>query len=159
MLVERFGVDNSYGLKLKCSPTKSIWRATGGAGMDEELYARGMKVRRAVLGDAHVDRATQKITPFDRDFQDYITKHAWGAIWDRPGLERRVKHLITITLMAALGHEEELAMHLRATRQTGVTADEVKEALMHVAVYAGVPTANVAFRIAKTVFAELEQQP
>jgi 4-carboxymuconolactone decarboxylase len=127
--------------------------------MDEELYARGMKVRRAVLGDAHVDRATQKITPFDRDFQDYITKHAWGAIWDRPGLERRVKHLITITLMAALGHEEELAMHLRATRQTGVTADEVKEALMHVAVYAGVPTANSAFRIAKTVFAELEQQP
>jgi 4-carboxymuconolactone decarboxylase len=116
-------------------------------------------VRRAVLGDAHVDRATQKITPFDRDFQDYITKHAWGAIWDRPGLERRVKHLITITLMAALGHEEELAMHLRATRQTGVTADEVKEALMHVAVYAGVPTANSAFRIAKTVFAELEQQP
>jgi len=127
--------------------------------MDDELYARGMKVRRAVLGDAHVDRATQKITAFDREFQEHITRHAWGAIWDRPGLDRKVKHLLTITLMAALGHEEEFAMHLRATRQTGVTADEVKEALMHVAVYAGVPAANTAFRIAKTVFAELEQQP
>ena len=127
--------------------------------MDDELYARGMKVRRAVLGDAHVDRATHKITEFDREFQEHITRHAWGAIWDRPGLDRRTKHLLTITLMAALGHEEELAMHIRATRQTGVTADEVKEALMHVAVYAGVPMANSAFRIAKATFAEMEQQP
>lgn len=127
--------------------------------MDDEFYARGMKVRRAVLGDAHVDRATQKITDFDRDFQEHITRHAWGAIWDRPGLDRKVKHLLTITLMAALGHEEELAMHIRATRQTGVTADEVKEALMHVAVYAGVPMANSAIRIAKATFAEMEQQP
>ncbi|MDB5360950.1 MAG: pcaC [Rhodospirillales bacterium] len=127
--------------------------------MDDELYARGMKVRRAVLGDTHVDRATQKITEFDHDFQEYITRHAWGAIWDRPGLDRKVKHLLTITLMAALGHEEELAMHIRATRQTGVTADEVKEALMHVAVYAGVPMANSAVRIAKATFAEMEQQP
>ena len=126
--------------------------------MDDELYARGMKVRRAVLGDAHVDRANQKITDFDRDFQEHITRHAWGAIWDRPGLDRKVKHLLTITLMAALGHEEELAMHIRATRQTGVTADEVKEALMHVAVYAGVPMANSAVRIAKATFAEMEQQ-
>jgi 4-carboxymuconolactone decarboxylase len=126
--------------------------------MDDELYARGMKVRRAVLGDAHVDRASQKITPFDAEFQEHITRHAWGAIWDRPGLDRKVKHLLTITLMAALGHEEELAMHIRATRQTGVTADEVKEALMHVAVYAGVPMANSAFRIAKATFAEMEQQ-
>ena len=126
--------------------------------MDDELYARGMTVRRAVLGDAHVDRATQKISEFDRDFQEYITRHAWGAIWDRPGLDRKVKHLLTITLMAALGHEEELAMHIRATRQTGVTADEVKEALMHVAVYAGVPMANSAVRIAKATFAEMESQ-
>lgn len=126
--------------------------------MDDELYARGMKVRRAVLGDAHVDRASQKITEFDRDFQEHITRHAWGAIWDRPGLDRKVKHLLTITLMAALGHEEELAMHIRATRQTGVTADEVKEALMHVAVYAGVPMANSAVRIAKATFAEMESQ-
>jgi 4-carboxymuconolactone decarboxylase len=127
--------------------------------MDDELYARGMKVRRAVLGDAHVDRATLKITEFDRDFQEHITRHAWGAIWDRPGLDRKVKHLLTITLMAALGHEEELAMHIRATRQTGVTPEEVKEALMHVAVYAGVPMANSAVRIAKATFAEMEQQP
>lgn len=123
----------------------------------ESRHATGMRVRRAVLGDAHVDRAAADATPFDADFQRYITESAWGAVWARPGLERRARHLITIALMAALGKEAELAMHIRATRNTGVTQDEVKEVLMQVAVYAGVPAANAAFAIAKKIYAELDQ--
>ena len=122
----------------------------------DERHARGMRVRRAVLGDAHVDRAQANTTAFDADFQRYITESAWGDIWARPGLERRARHLITIALMAALGKEAELAMHIRATHNTGVTPDEVKEVLMQVAVYAGVPAANAAFAVAKKVYAELD---
>lgn len=121
----------------------------------KDLYDRGMAVRRSVLGDAHVDRATAKATEFDRDFQEFITKSAWGGIWDRPGLDRRTRSLLTIALMAALGHEEELKMHIRATRNTGATPDEVKEVLMQVAVYAGVPAANTAIRLAKEAYAEM----
>jgi len=120
--------------------------------MDEELYKKGRAVRRSVLGNEHVDKAEKATTDFDRDFQEYITSNAWGAIWSRPGLTRRERSLITIALLAALGHEEELKMHLRATVNTGATADDVKEVLLHTAIYAGVPVANGAFKIAKEIF-------
>lgn len=117
--------------------------------MSGESYEAGMKTRRAVLGDAHVDRATAAATEFDRDFQRFITEGAWGSVWSRPGLTKRERSLITIALLAALGHHEEVAMHARATANTGASADDVKEALLHVAVYAGVPAANAAFKIVK----------
>jgi len=109
----------------------------------------GMETRRSVLGDAHVDRAEAAKTEFDADFQRFITEGAWGSVWSRSGLSKRERSLITIALLAALGHDEEVAMHVRATANTGATAEDIKEALLHVAVYAGVPAANRAFRIAK----------
>lgn len=109
----------------------------------------GMETRREVLGDAHVERARAATTEFDRPFQAYITQSAWGSIWSRPHLSRREKSIVTIALLAALGHDEEVAMHVRATANTGASAEDVCEALLHVAVYAGVPAANRAFRIAK----------
>ena len=114
-----------------------------------------MAARRAVLGDAHVDRAQANTTAFDADFQAFITEGAWGAVWSRPGISRRERSMITIALLAALGHDEEVAMHVRATANTGASMDDVKEALLHVAVYAGVPAANRAFRVAKQVFREI----
>jgi 4-carboxymuconolactone decarboxylase len=113
-----------------------------------------MKVRRKVLGDAHVDRASASATPFDADFQQFITETAWGDVWSRPGLDHRTRHLITLAVLAALGREAELELHVRATRNTGVTPDELKEVLLHVAVYAGVPAANSAFAAAKRVYAQ-----
>ena len=113
----------------------------------------GTKTRRSVLGDAHVDRAEAAQTAFDADFQQFITEGAWGTVWSRPGLTQRERSLITIALLAALGHDEEVAMHVRATANTGATADDIREALLHVAVYAGVPAANRAFKIAKTELA------
>ena len=116
--------------------------------MNEDKLNRGMAVRRAVLGNAHVDRAEANKTPFDADFQQFITETAWGTIWSRPGLDRKTRHLLTIAMMAALGKEHELAMHIRATANTGATPADVKEALLHVAVYAGVPAANSAIKAA-----------
>jgi len=124
--------------------------------MSSEQYAKGMKIRRSVLGDAHVDRAEENKTDFDADFQQFITESAWGAVWTRPGLDVKTRHLLTIAMLAALGREHELGLHLRATRQTGVTPDEVKEVCLQVAVYAGVPAANTAVAIAKKIFAEME---
>lgn len=124
--------------------------------MDNEKLDQGMKVRRSVLGDAHVDRAEQNKTDFDADFQRMITEFAWGSVWSGDTLEHRERHLITIGLLAGLGKEHELAMHIRATQNTGVTPEEVKEVLHHVAVYAGIPAANRAFAIAKEVYAEQE---
>jgi 4-carboxymuconolactone decarboxylase len=121
-----------------------------------DRFNLGMETRRAVLGDAHVDRAEAAKTAFDTDFQAFITEGAWGSVWSRPGLTRRERSLITIALLAALGHDEEVAMHVRATANTGATAEDIKEALLHVAVYAGVPAANRAFRIAKK---EMEARP
>jgi 4-carboxymuconolactone decarboxylase len=121
---------------------------------DRDRYERGMKLRRQVLGDAHVDRATANATPFDQDFQRYITEAAWGDVWSRPGLEPRTRHLLTLAILAALGRDAELEMHVRATRNTGVTPEDVKEVFLHVAVYAGVPAANSAFGAAKRVFAQ-----
>ncbi|RCK52411.1 4-carboxymuconolactone decarboxylase [Thalassospira profundimaris] len=126
--------------------------------MAENRFEQGMKTRRSVLGDPHVDRASANITELDDFFQQYITENVWGALWTNPALSRRERSIITIALMAALGHEEELAMHLRATVNTGASRDDIREALMHVAIYAGIPAGNTAFRIAKQVFAELDNQ-
>lgn len=113
-------------------------------------------MRRKVLGDAHVDRATKAATDFDRDFQQFITEGAWGSIWSRSGLTHRERSMLTITLLAALGHDQELAMHIRATANTGASKEDVTEVLMQVAVYAGVPAANHAMAIAKKTYLEME---
>lgn len=120
------------------------------------MFERGMATRRAVLGESHVDNATARKTAFDDDFQTFITEGAWGSVWSRPGLSKRERSMLTIALLAALGHDEEVAMHVRATVNTGTTPDDIKEALLHVAVYAGVPAANRAFRIAKEELAKRE---
>lgn len=120
------------------------------------LYERGMKTRRSVLGSAHVDRAEANKTDFDRDFQEYIVHSAWGSIWSRPQLTKRERSLITIALLAALGHDEELEMHMKATRNTGASPEDVKEALLHTGVYAGVPVTNGAMKIAKRIFNNLK---
>jgi len=115
----------------------------------------GMQIRRAVLGDAYVDLAEANMTDFDSDFQRFITETAWGSVWARPGLDRKTRHMVTIALLAALGREKELATHLRATQNTGVSPEEVKEVLLQVAVYAGIPAANSAFATAKAVYAQM----
>ena len=122
-----------------------------------ERYKQGMATRRAVLGNDHVDAATAATTPFDADFQTLITETAWGSLWSRPDISMRERSMITIALLAALGHFDEVAMHVRATRNTGASLADIREALLHVAVYAGVPAANHAFKIAKTVYAEMDK--
>ena len=122
--------------------------------MSDDRYEAGMATRRSVLGDAYVDRAQAAATPFDADFQRFITEGAWGSVWAREGLSPRERSMITIALLAGLGHWEELALHIRATRNTGASPDDIKELLMHVAVYAGVPAANHAIKIAKAEFAD-----
>jgi 4-carboxymuconolactone decarboxylase len=117
----------------------------------DSRYEEGMRVRRAVLGDAHVDRAEANKTTFDTPFQQWITETAWGGVWTRPELDRRTRSLITIGILAALGRQEELVLHLKASRNTGATPEEIREALLHVAVYAGVPAANTAVAIAKGI--------
>ena len=114
----------------------------------------GMKVRREVLGDEHVDRATERASELTREFQELITRYAWGEIWTRPGLDRRIRSAITITALVALGHWEELEMHVRAALRNGLTPDEVKEVLLQSAVYCGVPAANHAFTVAQRVLEE-----
>ena len=118
-----------------------------------QTYDRGMAVRREVLGEAHVARAEAGKTPFDADFQRFITEMAWGSVWDRPGLTKRERSMVTLTLLAAGGHHDEFAMHVRAMRQTGATIEGLRELLMHVSIYAGVPAANSAYGIAKQVLA------
>ncbi len=117
-------------------------------------YDEGMKTRREVLGDEHVDRAIEGTTDFTRDFQELITSYAWGEIWSRPGLDRRTRSAVTLTALTALGHEHELAMHVRAALRNGLTPDEIKEVLLQAAIYCGVPAANRAFAIAQEVLAE-----
>ncbi len=118
--------------------------------MDEQdRHAAGMQMRRAVLGDEHVDRAVAGTTSFSADFQDLITRYAWGDIWTRPGLDRRSRSLLTLSMLATLSHERELAMHVRAALRNGVTVREIAEVLLQVAIYAGVPAANRAFAVAQ----------
>ena len=126
--------------------------------MDEkERYEAGMQVRRAVLGDAHVDRAEAAKTDFDAPFQTLITEGAWGSVWSRDTISKRERSMLTIALLAGLGNDHELAMHIRATARTGASRQDVLEALLHVAIYAGVPRANHAIKIAKETFAEMEE--
>ena len=127
--------------------------------MDErERYEGGLKVRRAVLGEAHVERSRTKRNDFNTEFQDFITRYAWGEIWTRPGLPRHTRSLLTIGLMVALNRTDEFKLHVRAAFNNGVTRDEIKEVLMHCAIYAGVPAANSAFHMAEEVFAQMQSQ-
>jgi 4-carboxymuconolactone decarboxylase len=122
---------------------------------DEERAAAGMQVRREVLGDEHVDRATAAISGLTADFQDFITRYAWGEVWTRPGLTRPERSMITVSVLAALGREHELALHLRAAIRNGLMPGQISDVLLHVAVYAGVPAANRAFAIAAETLADL----
>ena len=123
-----------------------------------DQHDRGMEVRREVLGDEQVDGAIERTTEFTADFQDLITRYAWGEIWTRPGLDRRMRSAITLTALIALGHFEELAIHVRAARRNGLTDDEIKEVLLQAAIYCGVPAANRAFAVASRVFEEDEAE-
>ena len=118
-----------------------------------------MRVRRAVLGDPYVDRANAAVTDLTADFQDFITRYAWGEIWNRPGLDRRSRSMVTVTALVAGGHHEELALHLWGARNNGLTDDEIKEVLLQTAIYCGVPNANTAFRIAAKVLGEQTGEP
>lgn len=123
-----------------------------------DRYRQGMATRRAVLGDNHVDRTQSSATDFDRPFQELITEAAWGTVWSRAAWSKRERSMVTIALLAALGHDEEVAMHVRATANTGASREDIAEALLHVAIYAGVPAANRAIKIAKTVFEEMDAE-
>jgi 4-carboxymuconolactone decarboxylase len=120
----------------------------------DDRYEAGMKVRREVLGDEHVDRATANATDFSRPFQEFITRAAWGEAWTRPGLDRRTRSVITLSVLTALRAENEIPMHVRAALRNGLTPDEIREVLIHTAVYAGVPAANSAFALAQKVLDE-----
>lgn len=122
-----------------------------------ERHAKGMEVRRAVLGNAHVDRAEANKTELTTEFQNLITRYAWGEIWTRPGLPRHTRSLLTIAMMVALNREEELKLHLRAASNNGVSRDEIKEVLLQAAIYCGVPAANSAFHMAQEVFRQMDE--
>jgi 4-carboxymuconolactone decarboxylase len=119
-----------------------------------DRYDEGMAVRREVLGDSYVEQAAARTTDFTRDFQRIVTEFAWGTVWTRPGLDRRSRSMITLTALIALGHYEELALHMRGALRNGLSRDEIKEVLLQAAVYCGVPAANAAFRVAQAVFDE-----
>lgn len=121
---------------------------------EDERYEQGLEVRREVLGQAHVARSLEKRTDLTTEFQDFITRYAWGEIWTRPGLPRHTRSLLTISMLVALNRAEELALHLRAAKNNGVSRDEIKETLMQTAIYCGVPAANSAFHLAQTIFDE-----
>jgi 4-carboxymuconolactone decarboxylase len=126
--------------------------------MDErERYEGGLKVRRAVLGDAHVDRTLTRRNDFNGEFQELITRYAWGEIWTRPGLPRHTRSLLTVAMMIALNRTDEFKLHVRAAFNNGVTRDQIKEVIMQAAIYCGVPAANTAFHLAEDVFAQMEQ--
>jgi 4-carboxymuconolactone decarboxylase len=126
---------------------------------DQERHERGLEVRRAVLGSTHVDRSLQKRNDFTGEFQDLITRYAWGEIWTRPGLNRQTRSCMTLCMMLALGHWDEFKLHVRAAFNNGLGRDEIKEVLLQAAIYCGVPAANHGFKVAEEVFAEMEKQP
>jgi 4-carboxymuconolactone decarboxylase len=125
---------------------------------DRQRHEQGMAVRREVLGDDHVERAVARTSEFTESFQDFITRTAWGDIWSRPGLDRQARSMITLTALLALGHYEELAMHVRAALRNGMTREEISETFLHAAIYAGVPAANSAFTTAQRVFADVDAE-
>ena len=125
---------------------------------DRDHYEQGMSVRRAVLGDDHVDRSLKNRNEFNQDFQDLITRYAWGEVWTRPGLPRHTRSLLTLAMMVALNRTDELRMHLRAAFNNGVTRNDIKEVLLQTAIYCGVPAANSAFHVAEEVFAEMDNK-
>jgi 4-carboxymuconolactone decarboxylase len=126
--------------------------------MDEhERYSKGMEVRRAVLGDAHVDRTLTRVNAFNQEYQELITRYAWGEIWTRPGLPRHTRSLITLAMMVALNRPDEFRLHVRAAFNNGVTRDEIKEVLLQTAIYCGVPAANSSFHMAEDVFDQLDK--
>jgi 4-carboxymuconolactone decarboxylase len=124
---------------------------------DHQRLEQGMKVRRAVLGDAHVDASLRNRNEFNEAFQDLITRYAWGEIWTRPGLPKQTRSMITLAMMVALNHPDELQMHIRAALNIGVTRDEIREVLLQTAIYCGVPAANAAFHLAQEVFAHQDK--
>jgi 4-carboxymuconolactone decarboxylase len=124
--------------------------------MSDDRHERGMSIRREVLGDEHVDAAVERSSDFTADFQDLITRYAWGEIWDRPGLDRRTRSTITLTALVARGHFDEFAMHVRAALRNGLTREEIREILLQCAIYCGVPAANSAFAVAQRVLDEEE---
>lgn len=126
---------------------------------DEERSEQGMRVRRSVLGDAHVDWSQANLNEFNRDFQDLITRYAWGEIWSRPGLPRHTRSLLTLAIMVALNREDEFKMHVRAAFSNGVTRGEIEEVLLQTAIYCGVPAANTAFRWAQETFVSIDRSP
>ena len=127
--------------------------------MSDPIRERGMRARREVLGDEHVDAAIERTTDFTADFQDFITRYAWGEVWTRPGLDRRTRSCITLTALVALGKLEELEIHVRAALRNGLTEEEIKEVLLQSAIYCGVPAANSAFAVAQRVLADHNQNP
>jgi 4-carboxymuconolactone decarboxylase len=126
--------------------------------MDQEMHARGLKNRKEVLGDAHVERSFTTADDFSRPYQDLITEYCWGAVWDRPGLSRKTRSLLNIAMLTALNREEEFRLHVRAAFRNGVTKDEIREVLLQTAIYCGVPAANSAFKQAREVFAAMEKE-
>lgn len=125
---------------------------------DDDRRAAGNRTRRQVLGDAHVDRATASSNAFSADFQDFITRIAWGDVWQRPGLDRRARSLVTLSILLALGRDDEFRLHLRGALNNGLGRDEIAECLMHAAIYAGVPAANHAFKLARETFAAIDAE-
>jgi len=125
--------------------------------MDQEMHARGLKNRKEVLGEAHVERSFATADDFSRPYQDLITEYCWGAVWDRPGLPRKTRSLLNIAMLTALNREEEFKLHVRAAFRNGVTRDEIREVLLQTAIYCGVPAANAAFKQAREVFAAMDQ--
>jgi 4-carboxymuconolactone decarboxylase len=125
--------------------------------MSDDAYERGMEVRRAVLGDEHVDRSLARATEHTRDFQEFITRYAWGDIWSRPGLDRRTRSVVTMTALVAVGRFDELALHIRGARRNGLTPEEISEVLLQTAIYCGVPAANSAFHVFQRVLEEDEE--
>jgi 4-carboxymuconolactone decarboxylase len=126
--------------------------------MDKERFERGKKVRESILGSAHAARSAKGRTEFNADFQDFLMEYAWGSIWSRTGIDQKTRHMITIAMLVAMGRMDELKLHIRATRNTGVTRDEVKEIMMHAAVYAGVPLAYGSFQTATQIFEEMDKE-
>ena len=125
---------------------------------DNERFERGKQVRAAVLGTAHVARTAKNRTPFNAEFQDFLMEYAWGSVWSRPGLDHKTRSMITIAMLVAMNRPDELKLHIRATLNTGVSRDEVKEIMMHAAIYAGVPAAFGAFQLAAQIFAEMDKE-